>query len=665
MPNDRAETRAGDRSKSEGTARKVRGLLVALAALAAAYGLVGRWQAMTDVPRFFIGMYGMSAWNHLKYGYADFGLAQIVTPGPVVERSQRQYYVTHPPMVTWLSSFSLAAFGREVWAARLPHFLASLAAVAVLGLFAARLYGTNAGLWTAAVTAALPGAVKGGALTDPLGPAFVLLVSLAALFYHQYSKSGRRRDFWLLAGVSVLAVFTDWPAYIMCFALAAHAVVYRTKARKAAMLVLPAVAAVVFAVLLLYARSIPEEGHVFESLGQQLGKLSVGEAGEAEAKYSLAQWGVDFTKKFVLLLSPFALLAAAWAAWRLPRAALTRENRPDQHLLLLWLWPLPFVVAFHRFFYLNVYCFLVFVPAVAVTLGALAARLTERGAARWAAGVICLGFLILWSQYARTMEEGTADLQRLRVAWAADLAKHTAPDQESAFAGHYARQMRFLADRRVRERIDSMAKVEGLRSQDKEGVTLLFVPIAFPCGDATFGRDLVARYPVEAGAATMRFLLASPRQAREVAVRRPAGIGLDKGVRIKTLSVALVAASEGRKVLYVGLEADGLPRAHAGESVEWVMRFVRGDGARAGETAMPAEESASYFVEVPKGWSAEAGRVEIVLRHNSTDADSVGRLKRLERFVLRFLTFRALGNPRARTREFLVGGKAPLALPGL
>jgi len=645
------------------------GLLVGLVVLAGAYGLWGRWEALRDTPRFFIGMYGTSAWNHLKYGYADFGLAQIVTPGPAVPRDQRQHYVTHPPMVTWLSSFSLAAFGRSVWAARLPHLLCSAAAVLVLALLAARLYGRPAGLWTAVAAAALPGAVKGGALSDPLGPAFVLFVSLAALLYHRYTTSGRGRDFWLLALVCLLATLTDWPAYIMCFALAFHAVVYRSKARKLLMLVPPLVAVALFAVLFFYARSIPEAGHVFESLDAQMGKLSAAEGAEPAAAYSMKQWGVDFAKKFVRLLSPFALLAVLWALWRLPRAAFTRENRPEQHVVLLWLWPLPFVVAFHRFFFLNFYCFLVFVPAVAVTLGVLADALARgrTAAARGARVLVALGctvFLLLWSQYARTMEEGTAEVQRLRVAWAADIEGNTALEQESAFALHYARQMRFLADRRVHERVDTPEAVAALAAEAGGKVGPLFVPLAFPVGDASFGRDLVGTHGFEVGEATARVSLGTP-PAAAAASQRAADVALGGDLKLPEVLYALATGAKGTRLLYLGPTLERLPRKLPGDAVEWQVRFVDAAGTEAGSAAMLAKPSASYFVAVPKGWDAKTGRAELMLRLRTTDAASVGRKERLMRFALRFLTARMLGSPKPRVREFGVGGTAPIVLSGL
>jgi hypothetical protein len=139
-------------------------------------------------------------------------------------------------------------------------------------------------------------------------------------------------------------------------------------------------------------------------------------------------------------------------------------------------------------------------------------------------------------------------------------------------------------------------------------------------------------------------------------------VALADGIELEGMQYAAAAAGEGRRVLYLGPTLNRLPRAGPGDTVEWGVRFVGAGGEELGAASMPAAPSASYFLEAPAGWVPGQGRVELMLRHRSTDAGSVGRVERLVRFALRFGTFRLLGNPEPRVREFGVGGKAPIVL---
>jgi len=636
-------------------------LLLGLVAVASVYGLLGRWHGLTDIPRYQVGLYGSVARNYLKYGYPDFGLAQIVSPGPVLPPAERVYYPSHPPLAPLLSSAGVALFGPQTWAVLLPQLACGLALVGVLAALAQKVAGGTAWAWALVLGAAMPMAVQyGGAFVDVIGPPLVLWTSLAALFYLRYCESGRWADYWGLLAASALGLWTAWPAYVLCFVLAGHAFVYRSRARRAAMLALPALAVACFGGLVAYVSRVPAEQHVFF---QTLGGASRGWAapgGGAElGGVSVRSMVIGFFTKFLVQFSPLVLLALLWLARRLWPAVWTRENRREQHVVLLWLWPLPYAAAFPWIFHAHPYYHLLFLPAVVVTVGLVAEEWCRRGA-RWRGLVSVAGvvFLILSSFYVLTQEDRWEPLAHRQVRWAKDLAAHTAFEEESALAVHYALQMRFLADRPVVEHFalvkgrpvmeptDTLARLEAVRTRKPRPVSRLFAPLGYPFGDADFGWGLMADFPVAVCGSLAGFDIRESERQVSTGAFGEGPLELGGGLRLEKRSFILVRAAGGTELLCLGLKASGLPETLPGDTLEWQVAFVAGNGARAGVASMPAQASASYLVAVPKGWPREGGSVELALRHRTTDAASVGLATRLWRFALRFLTFRALGGPK-------------------
>ncbi|HPD13581.1 MAG TPA: glycosyltransferase family 39 protein [Planctomycetota bacterium] len=642
-----------------------RRLILALVVLAGIYGLVGRWWVLVDIPRHQDGVYGMIARNYLKYGYPDMGLAQIATPGPVVPRPERVYYQNHPPLAPLLSSAGVALFGPQTWAVRLPHLVCGLALVAVLAVLAERMSResdgppTPAWAWAAALAGAVPIAVRyGGAFVDVVGTPLALSTSLASLFYLRYCESGRGRDFGLLFAACVVGLLSDWPAYVLCFALAGHALVYRSRARRGAMLALPAAALACFVGLMAYARAIPQEGNLLQPVGEAYRSWAVGgsapEVGHIPATTLLA----DFLGKFVLQLSPLSLLALVWLARRAWPAVRARENRRDQHVLLLWLWPLPYVAAFPTIFYAHPYYHLLFLPAVVVTV-ALVVEAWARGGGRWrgAASIGGAAVLFLSSFYVVTETDRWEPLRHKQVRWAADLAKHTPFEEKSGFVLHYAQQMRFVADRAVVEYADTPAKLAALGP-----TTRVFAPLAHPCGDADLFGALQGRGPATLCGSLVAFG-PDPEGGGSWAdgiLRRLAKQELGAGVTLEKLACKVVPARDGSSLLLLGAELSGTPRVLPGDTLEWQVRFLDDGGKVLGTASMPAQASASYFLVAPKRWRARGGRAELALRHCTTDAASVGRGTRLARFALRLLTCRLLGNPKPAVRPL---GRVELEVP--
>lgn len=101
-------------------------------------------------------------------------------------------YHGKPPLYFWLTGGVYALFGVDEWTSRLPSFLTTLLALAVLGTFAARLFDRDIALSAVLITysSALLFFVSGGCITDTALSAFVTLS--IALLYLWYSGMDRR-----------------------------------------------------------------------------------------------------------------------------------------------------------------------------------------------------------------------------------------------------------------------------------------------------------------------------------------------------------------------------------------------------------------------------------------------------------------------------------------
>ncbi len=644
--------------------RATRRLLICLVAFAFVYGVYARLHGLTRPAGQDTGLYGLIARNHLKYGFVDGGLAQIASPGPVLPPHERVYYDNHPPLVPILSAAGIAALGPSVLAIRLPHLIIELVSIAALAWLAGALFGRAAALWCAVVAAVVPIASRFSfALPDPLGSALVLCVTLASLFYYRYAQTGRWRYFIALAVVTVIGLLTDWPAYVPCFAFVGHAVFYHSKAKRWALLLLLVPVFLVAGILISHGTAIPAEQHLYGGLHFAFSKWAALE----QVSYSPVQWLRVFASQHVEHFSPLVALALVWALCRVPRDAVTRANRPGQHLLLLWLWPAAYTVVFHRTFYEHHHYYLLYLPAVTVTLGAIGGWLycgavKRLRAVRAIVATAACVLLVLWSHYIVAVRPDPLAAEREQsMQWAQDIARRSTLDEENAFVGHYAMQMRLVADRIVHERVDTERKLRTLMAAREGRVKRLFVPRSHPFATAGFGRLLLSRFDVRYAHKTLVFALASEAKEGPMNVRALGPIPLDGGVMVERLEFAIFQPTNGGDFLYLAPVVAQLPTMAAGDQLVWHLRFVHAEGAVTEATA-PAQASASYCFAAPSNWSPHTGRIELRLRHDSSDVWSADLATRLERLALRIVTLGRLGLPRCTTRYFLTKDGAPIVL---
>jgi 4-amino-4-deoxy-L-arabinose transferase-like glycosyltransferase len=85
--------------------------------------------------------------------YAEIAREMLVSGDWVTPRLNEVYYFEKPPFVYWATAVSMAVFGQNAWAARLPNALLALGGVLLTYAATRRMYGRDAGLAAAVVLA--------------------------------------------------------------------------------------------------------------------------------------------------------------------------------------------------------------------------------------------------------------------------------------------------------------------------------------------------------------------------------------------------------------------------------------------------------------------------------------------------------------------------------
>lgn len=83
--------------------------------------------------------------------YAEIAREMLTSGDWVLPRLNEVFYFEKPPLVYWLTAVSMAVFGENAWAARLPNALIALGGILITYAATRRLYGRDAGFAAAVV----------------------------------------------------------------------------------------------------------------------------------------------------------------------------------------------------------------------------------------------------------------------------------------------------------------------------------------------------------------------------------------------------------------------------------------------------------------------------------------------------------------------------------
>jgi 4-amino-4-deoxy-L-arabinose transferase-like glycosyltransferase len=163
-----------------------------------------------------------AARSHLKYGLGyTKGLRTLVVgdPPPLIP----EYYVSHPPLETWILAVGMLVFGTQDWSVRLFELVFSVPCLLLILLMLRKLHGSTCALLSGLILVLLPYSAYFGA--NPL----MVVLSLWALYRYLLltgrlgnGPEAKRRHLLELAVALFLLVQYNWVGIFYAFVISLH-----------------------------------------------------------------------------------------------------------------------------------------------------------------------------------------------------------------------------------------------------------------------------------------------------------------------------------------------------------------------------------------------------------------------------------------------------------
>jgi 4-amino-4-deoxy-L-arabinose transferase-like glycosyltransferase len=291
------------------------------------YGLflrcLGLFDVWSDDTTGYNGGYNsIIARNYLRDGYWHRKFAQVWEGGPIGPSSY--IYTNHPPLVPLLVSLSFKLFRTtNEWSARLVPLIFSVASLFVLYFLAKKIWTERVALLAVFIAAVVPMATSYA--TNVCYEAISIFSFLLVLyFYMQYLAHPGAGSLTFMLLSLLLGALNDWPIFFAVPLLTAH-YFFLAKGRKWSFLVFPAVAGLVFLLVVTQVIAGGSLYHVYEVVHSYLLEPDAPVSQEG-APVTPANWISTVLYYHVELYTlPILILFAAWLPG-LARRAVRREN---------------------------------------------------------------------------------------------------------------------------------------------------------------------------------------------------------------------------------------------------------------------------------------------------------------------------------------------------
>ncbi|MDQ3188958.1 MAG: glycosyltransferase family 39 protein [Pseudomonadota bacterium] len=408
--------------------------------------------------------YGNVARNFLRYGYWATAFAPVVNTG-VVDPSQFEIYYHHPPLSIWLTSVSFHVFGVHEWSARLPPLVFSLLTMGLVFAFAKAAYGKATALCALLFIAVLPVEAYYATHVDTNSSASIFLTTLAVEAYRRWLIGGRDRDYFLCVVSVVFGCMTAWYTYLVIPPIFAHFwLIHRptqSRAMRARIWLLPAVAVLVFGLFLLHREiALAGRAEVYDALADRVLKRTT-------------QHGVDLIviiKTYVRQILtgytlPFVGLTAAWIFLFLADLRKRRMQLADWCIAILLSYGFLYALAFPGHLLAHDFFVRPYAPGVALAsalvvvraAGALQRRLLRLAALGVVVGGVCaLGTASTLRLYAADDRSNGHILQ----GFGEVVAALTAPSDAVFLPIREDRVLQYYLDRPITFGLDTPDKLE-------------------------------------------------------------------------------------------------------------------------------------------------------------------------------------------------------------
>ncbi len=203
--------------------------LVAVLLFAASFRAVLLDRPFSHNPEGVGSFYGQLARNYLRYPFSDTKGLPIMTIGREAGVAPT-YYAHHPPLLPLLIAGAYALFGMGDWQTRLVTGLFTVGCVALIYAMLAARGRPRAGLFAAALFAAMPITLFYGGQPDVVGTPLVFFILLTIAAYTRFHALPTVGRLVLLCLAFIPAGFMDWPAYFIVPILLTHFLFTRRRA---------------------------------------------------------------------------------------------------------------------------------------------------------------------------------------------------------------------------------------------------------------------------------------------------------------------------------------------------------------------------------------------------------------------------------------------------
>ena len=203
---------------------------MAIVALLAFHFYRGMQRPWVEDDTWYGAVYSQAAHNNLRAGLRAAGVPATLYFGPLPIPPDA-YYVHHPTLLPLLVTASFAMVGEAEWSARLVPVLASLASVMVLWWMVRGAAGARAATLAAFVFAAVPMELHYGDMVD-FEPLLTFWMLALLLSLQRWVMTANR--WWAVAAAlfAALALWTDWPGYLLVLSIAVSFVFGRARERR-------------------------------------------------------------------------------------------------------------------------------------------------------------------------------------------------------------------------------------------------------------------------------------------------------------------------------------------------------------------------------------------------------------------------------------------------
>ncbi len=437
-------------------------------------------------------MYGNIARNFLKYGYAGTRLGPVANFGTASE-DQFEFYYHHPPLLVWLVSIAFRLFGVHEWSARLVPLGFSFASLALVFVFARRLYSERVALLALAFASVMPVENYYGSHLDPYGSVAVFFCLLAVYGYNRWRRERRAADLVLCNVAVLLGCMASWYAYFLVPLLLAHDRLFApptgpAERRGTPLLWTTAACALAAFALFIVHRSVLSGAGNPEVAGSLLEKLtartSYSRIGFRGARLSPGAFLILHSRDLMRLISPPLVgLVAAWLVLFARDTIRRRLESRDGIVAVLLGYGALHTMAFPSAVSGHDYLVACYAPGAALAAALVVTRSHahlarmrgSRAAMRAAAAVVAIVLFggVMLTQRCYWWDLGTIEATRSAREWGATVRRETNATDMIFVPEEYDLVRSYYADRRLVFGVDTIEDLE--RSSPIRGGRAIFV----------------------------------------------------------------------------------------------------------------------------------------------------------------------------------------------